>query len=267
MEASQLKHAGFKVEKNSWYDISLLARMCLNHQIGEYKEGGGKFDLGSLSLNLLKDFGKQHLVEELMEEYKIRKNLKKSNIYAVKGIIHNPKFKEYALPDTYLTQKLHEYFLTHSNYKIWEEDISPIHYLQWKNGFKGIEIDIKAVNQRIIQMQQLRDKIVDKLPNITTPSSKSGNKGWNSSKLISKYLSEQFPIQELDKLNIKTPSNIYSFDKTSRLKLLQKYPNNQIIKLVNDLHKKEHIIEELTTIRDKSRNTPIWLYDLWNRNR
>ena len=72
MEASQLKHAGFQVDHNTFYDISLLARMCLNNRIGEYKEGGGKFDLGTLARNLLKDTDKEDLIDELMKEFKIR---------------------------------------------------------------------------------------------------------------------------------------------------------------------------------------------------
>lgn len=116
-------------------------------------------------------------------------------------------------------------------------------------GFQGVEVDIQLVNQRIQKMNQLKDQILSKLPNITTPKSKAQNKGWNSPPLISQYLTTHFPTKDLpDKL----PSGIYPFDKTNRLKLLQKYPNNPIIKLVNDLRRKESIIEDLITIRDKS---------------
>lgn len=32
-DVSQLKHAGFNVEANTWYDIALLARVCENRLI------------------------------------------------------------------------------------------------------------------------------------------------------------------------------------------------------------------------------------------
>lgn len=199
-----------------------------------------------ISRNLLKDTDKEDLIDHLMKLYKIRK---RSNVYAIKSIPHHPKFQEYALHDNYLTKKLHQYFLSHHNYPIWLK-LSRLHFQQWQNGFQGVEVDVQAVNQRIQKMNQLRDQILSKLPNNTTPKSKASNKGWSSPRLISSYLTTHFPIKDLGE---PLESGIYPFEnKTNRLKLLQKYPNNPIIKLVNDLKKKDSIIEDLITIREKS---------------
>jgi len=128
-------------------------------------------------------------------------------------------------------------------------NLSRIHYSQWENGFRGVVVNIEAVNQRIFKLKQLQAQILAKLPNIAPPSSQlDGSKGWTSSKLISAYLVDNFPRQHLTP----TPSGIYFFDDEARLKLLQKHPDNQIIKLFNDFKKKEKTITYLTSIQTKS---------------
>lgn len=106
-DTSQLKHNGFKVEKNKWYDVSVLARMCANERM---KDGEG-FGLAEIALRLLGIRSKGDVIRDLCQEYKVKgRAIAKGKLYSVKGLTYNPKFKEYALGDLDLTLKVLNYF-------------------------------------------------------------------------------------------------------------------------------------------------------------
>lgn len=68
-------------------------------------------------------------------------------------------------------------------------------------------------------MTNLKDQVLEKLPNIASGKSLSKNKGWNSPKVVDKWLKDTLTLQELEGLE-KTKSGIYSFDKAGQLTML-----------------------------------------------
>lgn len=221
MDASQLQHAGIKVQEKTWYDTSLLARLCANELIGDEEDGKRfYFSLSNLASHFLKNSFKDDLIEKLMNKYHV-KTL--TQLYSLPSLVHKPIFQEYALHDVKLVQKLHSYFQDHPNYSTWLR-LSPLHFSQWWNGFQGVSISIKDVNERILEMRGLQDQILTKLPDITTPKARAGLKGWSSPQLISQYLKVNFSFKQLEVIPKTGKSFIYSFTKKVRLRFLQKIP-------------------------------------------
>jgi len=154
-DASQLKHAGFRVEENKWFDIALLARLCENRLMDKYV--GFPFSFNNLARNILGYSTKEELIEELQKKLKVKS---KDKLFSVSGLVYEPKFKEYALNDTYLTQKLHKFWRYHYNYPLWRDVLSLVHFQQWKNGFQGVKLNIKDINKRILDLTKLRREVL-----------------------------------------------------------------------------------------------------------
>jgi len=66
-DVSQLKHSGFKVENNTWYDIALLARITDNDKLDR-----GRMELATLALNYLNHRDKKNYIETLKQRFKVR---------------------------------------------------------------------------------------------------------------------------------------------------------------------------------------------------
>src|SRR5436305_10986796 len=121
--------------------------------------------LDILALNYLNSKDKRNYIEELKSLFKVRN---KHKLYSVKGLPDNHIFKEYALNDIKILKDLHLKLKAESaNYQLWESKLSSLAYQQWQRGFQGVPIDPKELNQRIITISYLRDKLLAKLPDLT----------------------------------------------------------------------------------------------------
>lgn len=121
-----------------------------------------------LAKNYLGEPSKMDYIETLKSHFKLKKKATKADVYSVKGVVHHPLFKEYALNDIDLTIKLHAHLKQVSkNYKLWQGLLSRIHFQQWKIGFAGVKIQIGEINHRITKLNNLRTQLLAKLPDLT----------------------------------------------------------------------------------------------------
>ena len=87
-------------------------------------------------------------------------------------------------------------------------------------------------------MTNLKSTILDKLPDITLGTdSKSQDKGWNTPKLVDRWLRDNFSLFDLEGIDL-APSGIYSFGKEGRATLLARFPNHPILRALGDWNKK-----------------------------
>lgn len=246
-DASQLKHNRFRVEDNTWYDLSVLGRMCANKEMKE----GERFGLAEMALRLLKLDTKEGILKELCQKYKVKgRALAKGKLYSVKGMPHDERFKEYALNDLDLTLRLLDFFKGNRNYNLWYNRISPLFFKQWEVSFKGIKINVQVLNQRIRKLGELKDKVLNLLPKLTRGTkSNSKSKGWNVNSIVTPWFLKEFKEEDLEGLPRMPKGNI-SFNKDTRRALLLKFPNHPIISKLPDLSKKNKTLDQLKEIRN-----------------
>ena len=209
-DVSQLKHAGFKVDSNKWYDIALLARITDNDKLDKEV-----MNLSTLGLNYLGYSDKKNYIEVLKKKYKVRS---KTKLFMTPTLEHDEDFKAYALNDVTLLIKLHRYLKDNSsNYGLWKGEISTLAYQQWTRGFNGVKVNIKDLQVRIQELGDLRTKLLTMLPDLTMGTDSVSNaKGWNSPKLVDKWLRDTFDSNTLSHLTINDKSQLYRFDAEGR---------------------------------------------------
>jgi len=240
-DASQLKHAGFLVEKNTWYDVAVLARLTYNDRVER-----SRLSLDAVARNYLKISSKKDYIEELKKIFKVRN---KKDIYSAKGAPYNQVFKEYAINDIKLLIKVHNHLLYSYNYPLWIQELSFLVYKQWEVGFEGVKVDVKDLNKRIELLQTLNDKLLAMLPDLTIGiKSQSKCKGWNTPKIVDKWLRNTFNEDILKELEINEKSKLYSFDSDAREILIYLQPKNYLLKILRDFYKKNKVLSILQNI-------------------
>lgn len=164
---------------------------------------------------------------------------------------HDEDFKAYALNDVTLLIKLHRYLKDNSsNYGLWKGEISTLAYQQWTRGFNGVKVNIKDLQVRIQELGDLRTKLLTMLPDLTMGTDSVSNaKGWNSPKLVDKWLRDTFDSNTLSHLTINDKSQLYRFDAEGRETIISLYPTDMVIKALIDFRKKDKLWGELKTMR------------------
>ena len=141
------------------------------------------------------------------------------------------------------------------NYQLWESKLSSLAYQQWQRGFQGVPINPKELNQRIVTISYLRDKLLAKLPDLTVnKKSTSQAKGWNSPKLVDSWLRSAFSVEVLKNLDVNEKSQFYSFDSEARDLLIYLVPDNKLLPIVRDFKKKDQLWGELKNTRKMQTN-------------